>query len=350
MPNNDDSNDSLNLMPGDIVEVRSREEILASLDENGELENLPFMPEMLRFCGRRMPVSRRADKTCDTIDNEGSMRMRNAVHFKDVRCDGSSHGGCQAECLLFWKERWLKKVDDATPDSNREAPRDQAGGCTEATLQRATNGYSSAEDGKKRLRYFCQATELKRATVPLPWWDVRQYVRDVRTGNTSVAGLIKAGLFACYRELVHLGFGYNQLIRIYDWFQDRIGGQRFPFRAGKAPGTTPAAELGLKVGEYVRVRSHEEILETLNQNSRNRGLWFDAEMVPHCGKVYRVASRVDRIIHEKTGEMVHFKNPCIILENVYCVGRFTQKRLFCPRSIQSYWREIWLERTASEES
>ena len=37
---------------GDLIEVRSAAEILATLDERGELENLPFMPEMLKFCGR----------------------------------------------------------------------------------------------------------------------------------------------------------------------------------------------------------------------------------------------------------------------------------------------------------
>ena len=34
---------------GEVVEVRSPEEILATLDENGELDGLPFMPEMLRL-------------------------------------------------------------------------------------------------------------------------------------------------------------------------------------------------------------------------------------------------------------------------------------------------------------
>ena len=41
---------------GDLVEVRSAEEIVATLDERGELENLPFMPEMLKFCGQRLSV------------------------------------------------------------------------------------------------------------------------------------------------------------------------------------------------------------------------------------------------------------------------------------------------------
>lgn len=52
--------DILNLRVGELVEVRSEAEILATLDENGELENLPFMPEMLQFCGQRFRVDKLA--------------------------------------------------------------------------------------------------------------------------------------------------------------------------------------------------------------------------------------------------------------------------------------------------
>ena len=66
---------SLNLKVGDWVEVRSREEILATLDQNGRLENLPFMPEMLQYCGQRLRVFKRADKTCDYIKGWSIRRM-----------------------------------------------------------------------------------------------------------------------------------------------------------------------------------------------------------------------------------------------------------------------------------
>ena len=46
------------LCVGDLVEVRSADEIIATLDERGELENLPFMPEMLKFCGQRLTVDK----------------------------------------------------------------------------------------------------------------------------------------------------------------------------------------------------------------------------------------------------------------------------------------------------
>ena len=55
------------LRPGDIVEVKSAAEILATLDGDGAVDKMPFMPEMIRHAGRRYTVSRRVDKICDTV-------------------------------------------------------------------------------------------------------------------------------------------------------------------------------------------------------------------------------------------------------------------------------------------
>src|SRR5690242_18854317 len=101
---------NLKLSAGEWVEVRSREEILATLDEKGQLEKLPFMPEMFQFCGRRFQIWKRAHKTCDTVNKTGGRRLDNAVHLEELRCNGGAHGNCQAGCLIFWREEWLKPV------------------------------------------------------------------------------------------------------------------------------------------------------------------------------------------------------------------------------------------------
>ena len=102
----------LGLRPGELVRVRSAIEISPTLDPDGTLDGLPFMPEMLKYCGRTLPVSMRADKTCA---GDGVVRrMHNTVHLAGVRCDGGAHGGCQAACLMFWKEAWLERVEDGS--------------------------------------------------------------------------------------------------------------------------------------------------------------------------------------------------------------------------------------------
>jgi hypothetical protein len=99
----------------------------------------------------------------------------------------------------------------------------------------------------------------------------------------------------------------------------------------------------------VRVKDHRAILETIDDRYMNRGLTFGAEMAPYCGGMFRVHSRVDRIIDEKTGKMIRMKNACIILEGVVCQARYNARMLFCPRATYAYWREIWLERVVENQ-
>src|SRR5436190_6977755 len=98
------------LRPGDHVRVRSAEEIRRTLDARGTLDDLPFMPEMLRYCGRTFRVHRRVDKINNMITKTGLRRFERAVTLRDLRCDGSAHGGCQAECQILWKEPWLERM------------------------------------------------------------------------------------------------------------------------------------------------------------------------------------------------------------------------------------------------
>ena len=96
---------------GDWVEVRSKEEILGTLDNNGRLDELPFMPQMFKHCGQRFRICKSAYKTCDTVSGHyAGRRLQDGVHL-NLRCDGQAYGGCQAGCLIFWKNAWLKPVD-----------------------------------------------------------------------------------------------------------------------------------------------------------------------------------------------------------------------------------------------
>src|SRR5262249_22072086 len=119
----------------------------------------------------------------------------------------------------------------------------------------------------------------------------------------------------------------------------------YPRRTGTLPHghRTPTSNLDLQPGELVRVKPYKEILATLDGMS-NRGMSFDAELVPFCGGTYRVQARVTRFINEQTGVLSTMKTPGIILEGVWCQSRYSNCRMFCPRSIYSWWREIWLER------
>lgn len=359
----------LNLRPGEWVEVGEADAILRTLDDAGCVDGLPFMPEMLRYCGQRLRVFRRADKTCDTIVDYTSRRMMHAVHLEGLRCDGGHHGGCQAGCLLFWKEVWLRRATGDSPGGGGEHPVPAV-----SLLDALTTAPDQQAPGE--TVFVCQATEMSRATTPLRWWDPRPYLRELRSGNVSLATFART-----------LGLAW------YNAVQRRIGGLEYPrvplprddvprrwwdprpyvmqLRWGKvplgtfvravaaawrratannepspqaAPAVPPARPLNLQRGERARVRSLDAIAATLTAKQRHKGLWFDVEMIPYCGGEYRVLQRVERVINDRTGKMLEMKNDCLILEGVACQGCLSRNRLFCPRSLYPFWREAWLER------
>jgi hypothetical protein len=341
---------------GEWVEVRSKEEILATLDADGRLDGLPFMPQMLKYCGKRMQVVSRAHKTCDTVNRTGGRRMTEAVHLDGVRCDGAAYGGCQAACLIFWKDAWLKPVDESPsahqvsfPSKPRPASNDGARRCTEAAVVANTKAKGTSQTDPV---YTCQATQLPEATTLLKWWDLRQYWDDYRSGNVRLGQLLSGGVYVAYefltRKVDRTGLRLSPaLIRLYDEWQSLTGGVPFPRKRGRIPAgqkTPSPPPLNLQPGEWVRVKSYEEILKMLDSNNKNRGLYFDAEEVPYCGKTFRVRSVVDRIIDERTGKMRVMKENHVILEGVVCKGVYSDRRMFCPREIYSFWREGWLER------
>jgi len=312
----------LRLRAGDLVRVRSAEEILRTLGADGSIDGLPFMPEMLAYCGQQFRVFRSAHKTCDTIEKTGIRRMRDAVHLEGLRCDGSAHGACQAGCLLFWKNAWLERVDGP---ENSVPP-------TEATLARAreillpsTRAIHASADRQELFR--CQATELLRATSPLSPWDPRPYLRDIWTRNVGL------------REFV-----WVLAVALFNRLQSLRGGVGYPRFQPRLEKRTPSERLGLRPGDEVEVRAKDDIERTVSAEGKNRGLRFDGEMLPYCGGRYRVERLVDRIIDEKTGRILRLPNECVVLEGVVCRAWFSRKRLFCPRSIPSYWREVWLRR------
>jgi len=339
---------------GDWVEVKTREEILRVLDHQGRTDGMPFMPEMFAYCGKRFRVQKRAHKTCDTVFPTRGRKLRDAVHL-ETRCDGSGHGGCQAGCLLFWKEAWLKKVDDGAL-SQAPRPNDArshgAAVCTEEAV-RAAAVTTSKDAPTGEPRYVCQATELPYFTEDLVWWDVRQYLEDYASGNVGLWRMFQTWTFSCYYHVVQAGIGVGPALR---WLYDRLhflwGGPRYPRRAGTIPSDQPtpiAAPLNLREGELIRVRSHEEILKTINVDGKNRGMFWDAEMVPYCGGTYRVRKRVERLVDERTGKMLKMKTAAVQLEDVTCQAIYSCHRLFCPRALFPFWREIWLERAPANQ-
>ncbi|HEX3293070.1 MAG TPA: hypothetical protein VHR38_04975 [Solirubrobacterales bacterium] len=316
------SADERPLRPGDVVEVRSAAEILATLDGESALDQLPFMPEMLAHVGRRYTVSRRVDKVCNTVDATGSRRMHDTVYLEDLRCNGTGHGGCQAGCRIYWKEAWLRRVDDDSAAADPSDPTDQ--GTTELErLARAATRIPRELKGERVEVWRCQATDALQYSEHLKTSNLAQYWREFRNGN-----------FAPFRYVVLLLRGFvmevARRLRVL---------RALPLHG---PGAAPPAGLGVQPGDLVQVRSPDEIKSTLDEKGFNRGLSFDREMLPYCGRTFRVKDRVDRIVDDKTGRMLKIPKDSLILEGAVCSGERTPGCWFCPREIYPFWREAWV--------
>ena len=304
---------SESLHPGDLVELRSPDEIAETLDAEGALDHLPFMPEMLEFYGQRFRVAQRALTACYYgPDSSRGFHADDVVTLDGVRCSGVAHDGCQKACTVFWREAWLQRADrsSATP---------------QADLQKIEALRSRLKVSIRPETYYCQASEILKATGALSRQGrMTRYVRGLRAGNFNVlemANSIATYLFLrCRRKL----FG--------------------PFPRGKGK-PTPVETLDLQPGEWVEVKSFKSIIDTLDELGRNRGLHFSADMRRWCGRKLRVKGRLDKMIADGTGQMKSFHNT-VCLEGSTCGCSYMGGlgMAGCSRCELTYWREIWLRR------
>ena len=237
------------------------------------------------------------------------------------RCDGHGHDGCKRGCKIFWKEDWLRPIDAVT--ATTQSPGNRA----------PVNCVPRLKVKSDENRYFCQSTELFKATEAFPGkqkpWMVRIVFREIRNGDLSVSEVSK-------------------LLVLWSWQRLRraAGGEQWLCGPHQR---TPSASLGLKPGELVRVKSRAQIVQTLDHRRRNRGLGICYEMTRCCGGEAEVRYRVDRIIDERTGKMrelhdtvtLHnMRNNKTLGDECLCFDQLGD----CPRGELMYWREIWLER------
>lgn len=309
------------LKTGDRVEVRSPSEILETLDADGALDGLPFMPEMVRYCGRQFRVLRWVEKTCfeespyKYIVRE--MSGDDVVFLDGLRCDGADHDGCQRLCLYFWKLAWLRKPDAGHPEPGADP--------VSLQLLRGRLRTKAAPD-----RYVCQSTEMVRATRPHPIGKPRtilKCVRDLRTGAVRITSMFWMIILPIARRM-----------------RDALWGR--PWLLGTLT-KTPVGNLGLQPGELVEVLPLETMQTTLDRKGRNRGLICDIELGETSGNQYRVLTRLDRFISDSTGEMRKME-ATVILNGVHCLCSRVVGG--CSRLDYSYYREVWLKRVEGAES
>ena len=294
------------LMPGDVVEVRSAAEIFATLDAHGTRDKLPFMPEMIKFCGKQFRVAAQAFKTC--VDDGEMRQFDDTVFLEEVRCDGSSHANCDRGCLVFWKTAWLKRAGTSSNGHGKSAR------LTETDVARL-----AIRDGQ----FFCQSSEILNASKPLRWWEPKQYLWDLKYNRVPLSLAAKSFLIAIYNKVAA-----------------RLRNQSWRAVTGSATNGNGFKPLNLRPGEVVRVKPLDEIRATLDAEGKNQKMLFAPAMADYCGQVMKVRDRVENIVLEATTRQRKIKDT-VVLEGAVCDG--VCHRL-CPRKSLLFWRECWLER------
>ena len=254
-------------MVGDLVQVKPLADIVATLDAQGRLDGLPWMTEMAAFCGRTLRVYRVLDKIYDYGRSRQMRRLDDCVLLIDLRCDGSAHERCEAECYLIWRSAWLEPV-------SVRAPKVVADQGTAADFQSSPAGLGD--------RLSCQYTELTGASGPMHPLSTHGLFGPLVVGNVTLTAFLIA---VATRSFNHL--------------QARRGGVIYPY---KPPPSDKKSIRGdaLRAGDWVRVKPAAELSRAMDRNSKNRGLWFDRDMLKHAGQRYRVRGRVDRLDQRST--------------------------------------------------
>jgi hypothetical protein len=99
------------LKAGDLVRVRSIEEIEATLNHWQQLRGCKFMKEMGPYCGTRQRVLKLMERFVDERDLRVK-KCKGLVLLEGVMCQGTTEfGRCDRSCLIFWREEWLEKIE-----------------------------------------------------------------------------------------------------------------------------------------------------------------------------------------------------------------------------------------------
>jgi hypothetical protein len=306
------------LIVGDLVEVRSWDEIRATLDEKGCLEELPFMPEMRAMCGQRACVFRGMHRLFDYRKTRTMRHMNSAVLLVGAVCDGSGHGGCEAGCHTIWNAAWLQRVERST--AVRVLPRPASGESPSANVTIEGEQLAAAAASG---RYTCQLTQLHAASRALGAGDALNFLRPLIAGNVTLSAFLVGWLTSLFNDIQH-----------------RRQGVGFPsFEKGATCPEPSAAESALRPGCWVVVQPGAQIRATLNARLEHRGMGFEPDMLKHCGRAYCVQARIDRLIDIVSGEMRVMKTPAYLLRGVHFSG---ERQAFNSQYEPLFWRSVWL--------
>ncbi len=101
---------SVEINAGDLVRVRSKDEIEATLNTWNEYKGCAFIDDMWDYCETTQRVFKKVRNFIDERDYR-MKRVKGLVILENVYCQGTRVlGKCDRSCFFFWREEWLEKI------------------------------------------------------------------------------------------------------------------------------------------------------------------------------------------------------------------------------------------------
>ena len=102
--------ENLNLRAGELVQVRSKEEIMATLDKHHRNRGLLFDGEMIPYCGGIYRVLRRVNHIIDEKTGKMVNMKWACIILEGVVCRSDFHRLCPRAIYPYWRENWLTRI------------------------------------------------------------------------------------------------------------------------------------------------------------------------------------------------------------------------------------------------
>jgi len=105
----------VDVAPGQLVEIRKKDEIMPTLSPENRNRKMRFDSEMLPYCGTRANVNRQVRRIID--ESTGKMiKLGDCVVLDNVVCQGIYHRYCPRELDVYWRSAWLRPLNGKDGD------------------------------------------------------------------------------------------------------------------------------------------------------------------------------------------------------------------------------------------
>lgn len=291
---------------GEVVRIRTREEILLTLDANSSLDGCLFAGQMLDWCN----TTQRVLKVVRCVFDECEYRMYETKYpfyiLDGLICDGcvsEFEHVCDHGCQLLWHEEWL---EEGSENYVFETDESIQCGIDEKTENTPTESILAPRS--------CQLKAID----------------EIKNRNSWFENIMQYRITILWSVKINFIYTLNSLSRLFAANQNKYG-ENLP------------SDGDIRPGDAVRVLGKNELKTILDAGNKYKGCQFVPEMFQFCDKEFVVLKTVKYFFDERQKRMCRC-NDIYLLSGVMCSGRRRAFSIPCDRSCFYFWHKHWLRK------